>query len=130
MTSVPLKNGLQKGKKQPYYIQLADQVLLGMAGLWESWESGDGSYVESCTILTTEPNAMMQTIHHRMPVILHPKDYDQWLDPAEQKTAQQSNRLQSLLCPYEADGMQMYPVSTEVNSPRHECAACIEPVDL
>ncbi|MEO0646561.1 MAG: SOS response-associated peptidase [Cyanobacteria bacterium J06650_10] len=118
--------GSTKGKKQPYYIQLADQSLLGMAGLWETWENGDGSYVESCTILTTEPNALMKTIHHRMPVILSPEDYDLWLDPKMQKR----EPLQALLRPYDANAMQMYPVSTTVNSPRHESADCIEPITM
>ncbi|MEN8444857.1 MAG: SOS response-associated peptidase family protein, partial [Cyanobacteria bacterium J06555_13] len=87
-------------------------------------ESGDGSYIESCTILTTEPNGLMQSIHNRMPVILHPADYDLWLDPKEQNR----ERLQSLLRPYEDDAMQAYPVSTTVNSPRNKTAACVEPL--
>ena len=114
-----------KGKKQPYFIQLADQSILGMAGLWERWQSADGSYIESCTILTTEPNSLMQTIHNRMPVILHPQDYDQWLDPTEQNR----ERLQPLLRPFEAEAMQMYPVSTTVNNPRNDSHECIERSD-
>ena len=113
-----------KGKKQPYYIQMTDQSLFAMAGLWESWESGDGSYIESCTILTTEPNGLMQSIHNRMPVILHAEDYDLWLDPKQQAR----DRLQPLLRPYEDDDMQAYPVSTTVNSPRNETATCVEPL--
>ncbi|MEO1389867.1 MAG: SOS response-associated peptidase [Cyanobacteria bacterium J06634_6] len=115
--------GKAKAKKQPYYIQMNDPSLFAMAGLWESWESGDGSYIESCTILTTEPNGLMQSIHNRMPVILHPADYDLWLDPKEQSR----ERLQPLLRPYEDDAMQAYPVSTAVNNPRNETAACVEP---
>ncbi|MEO1401665.1 MAG: SOS response-associated peptidase [Cyanobacteria bacterium J06635_1] len=111
-------------KKQPYYIQLEDHALFGFAGLWEIWESGDGSYLETCTILTTAPNALMETIHNRMPVILHPRDYDTWLDP----TLQTARDLQPLLRPYEAAAMQAYPVSTTVNSPRNETSACIEPL--
>lgn len=113
-----------KPKKQPYYIQMADQALFGMAGIWESWESGDGSYVESCTILTTEPNALMRPIHNRMPVIIHPADYDLWLDPTVQKGA----AVQHLLRSFEADAMQAYPVSTAVNSPRNESVDCVEPI--
>ncbi|MEO0456996.1 MAG: SOS response-associated peptidase [Cyanobacteria bacterium P01_A01_bin.114] len=119
------KSGGSVGKqKQPYYIQLEDQSLFGFAGLWEQWESGDGSYLETCTILTTEPNDLMQTIHNRMPVILHPQDYDTWLDP----DLQTGRSLQPLLRPYEAAAMQAYPVSTMVNSPRNETPACIEPL--
>lgn len=114
-----------KSEKQPYYIQMVDKALFGMAGIWESWESGDGSYVESCTILTTEPNALMQPIHNRMPVIIHPADYDLWLDPTVKKGAD----VQHLLRSFEADAMQAYPVSTTVNSPRNESADCVEPID-
>ena len=101
---------------------MTDQGLFGMAGIWEIWESGDGSYVESCTILTTDPNALMQTIHHRMPVIIPPEDYDLWLDPS----LQDGRHVQHLLRPYESEAMQLYPVSKTVNNPRNETPACIE----
>ncbi|MGB3292586.1 MAG: SOS response-associated peptidase [Phormidesmis sp.] len=112
-------------QKQPYYIQVEDD-LFGFAGLWEHWESGDGSYLETCTILTTEPNELMARIHNRMPVIVHPDNYDLWLDP----DLQDGRHLQHLLRPYEADAMQLQPVSQTVNNPRNETAACIEPVAL
>lgn len=119
------KKAAAKGaKKQPYYIQMADQSLFGMAGIWEAWQSGDGSYLESCTILTTEPNTLMKPIHHRMPVIVNPQDYELWLDPAVQK----GDAVQSLLRPFEAGAMQAYEVSTAVNNPRNETATCIEPL--
>ncbi|MGC1309933.1 MAG: SOS response-associated peptidase [Phormidesmis sp.] len=114
----------REGKqKQPYYIQVG-QDLFGFAGLWEKWESGDGSYLETCTILTTAPNELMETIHNRMPVIVHPEDYDLWLDP----DLQDGRHLQHLLRPYEAEAMALYPVSNTVNSPRNETPECIEPI--
>jgi len=61
----------------------------------------DGEAIESCTILTTEAVELPQPIHDRMPVILDPKDYDLWLDPAVQKPEQ----LQQLLCPYRSEAM-------------------------
>lgn len=109
-------------QKQPYYIQV-NEDLFGFAGLWEKWESGDGSYLETCTILTTVPNELMADIHNRMPVIVHPDDYDLWLDPS----LQDGQHLQHLLRPYEADTMQLYPISQTVNNPRNETPACIEP---
>ena len=36
--------------------------------------------IESCTLLTTEPNDLIRPLHNRMPVILHPRDYELWLD--------------------------------------------------
>ncbi len=111
------------GKKQPYFIRLADGRPFGFAGLWESWEGPDHSALESCTLITTGANALMEPIHHRMPVILSPDDYDRWLDPAMQKPEQ----LQPLLRPYPSDAMLAYPVSSHVNNPRNEDAACVAP---
>ena len=112
------------GKKQPYYIQVEDQKIFGFAGLWETWESGDGSYLESCTILTTEPNGLMETIHNRMPVIVHPEDFDLWLDPS----LQDGRHVQHLLRPYEDEAMDAYAVSTVVNNPRNEDSECVVPL--
>ena len=75
-----------------------------------------------CAFITTEPNELMAAIHDRMPVILCPDDYNAWLDPATDKDA-----AQVLLRPYPADEMTATPVSTLVNSPKNDVAACIEP---
>jgi putative SOS response-associated peptidase YedK len=115
-------------QKQPFYIHLANHRAFAFAGLWESWQGGDGSELETCTILTTSANNLMQPIHDRMPVILHPKDYDQWLDPTQQTTS----NLQPLLHPYPEDQMNAYPVSTLVNkasSDRPECLQKLEHTD-
>ena len=110
--------------KQPFHIHLDDHRVFGFAGLWEHWESGDGSLLETCTILTTAPNELMASIHNRMPVILPADDYEAWLDP----TLQDRGFLESLLEPYDADAMQAYPVSTQVNNPRHDQAECLTPL--
>lgn len=86
-----------------------------MAGLWERWRDDAGHTLDSCTILTTTPNALMRQIHDRMPVIVRLEDYAAWLDP---KTSPQ--RIQQMLQPYLAEAMVAYPVSTLVNSPRNE----------
>jgi putative SOS response-associated peptidase YedK len=96
------------------------------AGLWDSWNSPDGSTVLSCTIITTGPNTLMQNIHNRMPVILPASYYHQWLEAGEADT----NKLEALLQPYPADEMTAYPVSMLVNSLANDLAACIKPVDL
>jgi putative SOS response-associated peptidase YedK len=57
-----------------------DGGLFAFAGLWERWKDPAGKVIESCTILTTEDNALLKDIHDRMPVILQPGDYDRWLD--------------------------------------------------
>ncbi len=70
-------------KKQRYYFTPSEGNVFGMAGLWErtTLVNSDGSSeeMESCTIITTEPNEFMSEFHNRMPVILMPSDYDKWL---------------------------------------------------
>lgn len=112
----------QNGKKQPYYFRLEDGKPFAFAGLWEHWEGAEGEVIESCTILTTEANDVLRPIHDRMPVILDPKDYDQWLDPK----VQNPDSLKPLLQPYRSEEMIVYPVSTKVNSPKIDSPECIK----
>lgn len=112
-------------KKIPMYISLTDHQPFGFAGLWETWKSPEGETIQSCTIITTTPNTLMESIHTRMPVIL-PRDVEAaWLDRSLEDPA----RLLPLLVPYSADNMDAYAVSSAVNSPRNDSPACIEPVD-
>lgn len=106
----------QDGKKQPFYFRMQNQQPFAFAGLWEHWQDPKGEAIDSCTILTTEANELLQQIHERMPVILNPKDYDLWLDPTVQKLEQ----LQQLLQPYSSTVMTSYPVSTKVNKPTND----------
>ena len=106
----------QDGKKQPFYFRMQNQQPFAFAGLWEHWQDPKGEAIDSCTILTTEANELLQQIHERMPVILNPKDYDLWLDPTVQKLEQ----LQQLLQPYSSTAMTSYPVSTKVNKPTND----------
>jgi putative SOS response-associated peptidase YedK len=109
--------------KTPMYIRLKSGEPFAFAGLWESWNAPDGSNILSCTIITTSPNALMQPIHNRMPVILPASAYAQWLEPGEQNPAD----LQPLLQAYPPEEMTAYPVSTLVNRPENDVAACIQP---
>src|SRR3989449_488160 len=77
------------GRKQPVYIHMRDGEPFAIAGLWEHWEGQDGQVIESCTLLTTEPNDLLAPVHNRMPVILDPKDYAQWLDPGLQERSEE-----------------------------------------
>ncbi len=113
-------------QKQPYHIRLQDDGPFAFAGLWETWQSGDGSALESCTIITTEANELTRHLHPRMPVILPPDAYDSWLDPASQDPTE----LKALLSPYPADQMTVSPVSTLVNNPRNDQPQCLVPVVL
>jgi putative SOS response-associated peptidase YedK len=110
------------GAKQPYYIHMEDGRPFAFAGLWESWSKGGEGEVRTCTILTTEANALVGEIHDRMPVILAADAYDVWLDPASER-----DELTGLLAPYPGDEMEAYPVSRFVNSPSNNDPRCIEP---
>ena len=111
------------GRKQPMHIRAAGGGLLSLAGLWEVWHAPDGGELETCTILTTTPNTLMEPIHNRMPVILDPADYAMWLDPA---TA--LDQLNHLLRPFAPEMLAAYPVSTAVNRPQNDTADCIAPL--
>lgn len=109
-------------KKQPHYFCRADGKPFAFAGLWEHWEGGDGEVIESCSLLTTEPNDLARTVHDRMPVILDRKDFGVWLDP-DNKDAK---ALSALLCPCPTKGLTAYAVSTAVNNPSNNSPACCE----
>ncbi len=108
--------------KQPMLIRRADRAPFAMAALWERWEKGDGPALESCTIITTEPNEMMRPIHDRMPVILSAASYAEWLDPG----VEDHERLVRLLVPCPAGELRADPVSTHVNNPRNDDPRCWE----
>lgn len=111
------RSGSRKNK-QPFHIRRIDQQPFAFAGLWESWNSPDGSPLESCTIVTTTPTDLLSTIHDRSPVILDPADYQIWLDPAFDQT----DLLRELIKPYAGDDFEMYAVSRDVNSAQNETA--------
>ena len=115
----------QEGSKSklPHFIRLKDGKPFAFAGLWEHWQSPEGSEVRSATIVTTEPNRLMASIHNRMPVILPPDAYTQWLDPAPRPAA----GLQKLLVPYPAEAMSAYPISTLVNKPENDLPEVVLP---
>jgi len=108
--------------KQPYYCHLKDGHLFAFAGLWERWQDTTGETIKSCTILTTQPNELMRSIHNRMPVILNPKDYDLWLNPQVQKM----ELLQPLLRSYPSEEMSTYPVSKLVNKASNDRSECMQ----
>ena len=110
--------------KTPYYIHMQNRKPFAIAGLWDHWESPDGSSIKTCTIITTTPNELMESIHDRMPVILHPRDYAKWLNPAPQTP----ESLQPLIKPFPADAMTAHPVSTLVNKVTNDTPELVVPV--
>ena len=116
-------------KKQPFFIRAAGGGPLALAGLWEVWkdrEAGeDADWLKSCTIITTEPNGLLAPIHNRMPVVLPPSAWDAWLDPANEDT----ESLEKLLIPAPDDLLELFPVSTEVNSVRNNGPQLVMPLE-
>ena len=112
------------GKKQAFNIGMADNAVFAFAGLWDRWKNPEGKTIETCTILTTAPNALLADIHDRMPVILRPEDYDLWLDPGVTDPA----RITELLRPYDPRKMRKYPVSDFVNRTENEGPECAREV--
>ncbi|MFV2071472.1 MAG: SOS response-associated peptidase [Thermoanaerobaculales bacterium] len=110
--------------KQPYYIHFEDRRPFAFAGLWERWGEDRGSPLETFTIITTRANALIAPLHDRMPVILPPGQFKDWLAPRPFDPA----RLEALIVPHNADGMVARPVSNRVNSPANDDPACIRPM--
>ncbi|OGO14192.1 MAG: hypothetical protein A2Y53_07200 [Chloroflexi bacterium RBG_16_47_49] len=110
--------------KQPMYIRLNNNQPFAFAGLWELWASPDGSEIRSCTIITTQPNSLLEPVHNRMPVILSPDSYRQWLSTEDQLATQ----LNGLLIPYPSNEMIAYPVSKMVNSPQFDSPDLTKPI--
>jgi len=117
------KSTAGKKTKTPYFIHMKDRTPFAFAGLWDAWESSDGSSIKTCTIITTEPNKLMESLHNRMPVILHPRDYGKWLDASPQTP----ENLLPLIKPYPADDMSAYPVSMLVNKPSNDSPELVVP---
>ena len=119
----------KEGKqKQPYYISRRDDQPFCLAGLWESWRDKSAESpetFETCTILTTDANAIMQPLHDRMPVILQENQFDFWLD----KQFSDVEPLEKLLVPLATDDLQTYPVDTMVNRPVNDTPQCIMSID-
>jgi putative SOS response-associated peptidase YedK len=111
----------QGERKQPYYIRLLNSSVVGFAGLWETRKAEDGTELNSCCILTTEANEIVNPIHDRMPVILQPEDYGLWLN----STMHDPHELARLYQPYPADLMYAHPVPDLVNIIRFDSASCI-----
>jgi putative SOS response-associated peptidase YedK len=115
--------GKKPVRKQPYLFRMKNDRPFAFGGLWDTWWR-DGKKLESFTILTTSPNALVAPVHDRMPVIVAAADYARWLDPARNAAD-----VQDLLRPYDAAEMEAVPVGKHVNSPANDDARCVEKED-
>ena len=108
----------------PWLFRRRDEQPLLLAGLWEIWRTPDGRALETCAIITTEPNELMRPIHDRMPAVLSPEQCDAWLDPAERAPAE----LALLLRPCPAAELEARRVSSRVSNLAHDDELCLRPV--
>lgn len=108
------------GSKIPHWVSF-DEEIVSFAGLWERWIH-NGTKYDSCVIITTQPNAVVEKLHDRMPVVLELDEEERWLQ------ADDADRRQSLLDPYPSELTESYEVSTSVNNPANDGPELIEPV--
>jgi putative SOS response-associated peptidase YedK len=100
--------------KQPYAVHMADDSLFSLAGLWDAWRAPDGSVLESFSIVTTDANELMASIHDRMPVIVDRRDYERWLEQDRRHPPPIE-----LLRPYESDLMAAAPCNSKVGNAKN-----------
>jgi len=109
------------GGKIPMYIHRVDRAVFALAGLWSSWTEPGGSEICSCTIITTEANEIMKSIHDRMPVILEKEDETVWLNPNTEEKV-----LLNMLCPASGKDLLAREVSKKVNDPGNDYPELLE----
>lgn len=102
--------------KIPHLFEMKDEAPFAFAGLWERWHSQDGRTLESCTIVTTAANSLVEKVHDRMPVILKESSFEAWLDPAMEDV----DELIPMLAPFPASKMKATQVSTVINNARND----------
>jgi len=110
--------------KKAYHVHMKDRRSFAFAGIWESWQSIDGSEVISCATITCAPNPLVAQIHHRMGVILEPKNYQQWLS----KELFDPKSLLPLLAPFPAEKMSFVQVSDQVRDMQNNSPDLIDPL--
>ena len=109
------------GKRRPHFIASPNGDVLALAGLWDRWRTPDGTIVESCSIITTDANRTMASVHERMPVIIEPADHAAWLTGRGSALP----RLRALLRPAPEKSLAVTPVSMLVNDARCDGPGCV-----
>ncbi len=111
------KSGKQR---HPFHFGMKDNSLFAFAGVWDRWKSPGGPVLQSCSILTTAANEMLEGVHDRMPVILPHRHHETWLTAP----AAEAERLAELLVPLDEGLMSRYPVGSQVNKPGNDSPEC------
>lgn len=115
--------GTGRGPRQPHHIRRPDRGLFAIAGLHERWRDENGDWLETCTLVTVAANARLAPVHHRMPAILSPEQWDSWLDPEVSDAA----RLLPMLGPCADSDLEFMPVTLRVNRPQFDDPGCLDP---
>lgn len=118
------KPALKGAPKAPFLFKLKNDHPFAFAGLWESWTSPEKNEIQTCTIITCEPNALLAKVHNRMPVIFDRHNCWDWL------ADRQENDLSGLLKAYPAEKMKGYPVGQWVNNSRVDDIKDIQPLGI
>jgi len=117
-------NGTKRGGRQPFWFTRLDGDVVALGALWETWRESEGELVRTVCLITTAANADMDGVHDRMPLILEPRDWDQWLDPELRDTA----GLESLLAPSDEPRLRRHPVDPRVNKTDADDPGLVEPM--
>lgn len=112
--------------KQPYYITLADDRPMALAGLYATWVGPEGEEIDSVATITVPANGQLSAVHDRMPAILEGDAIEQWLD-VRGVTAKAAYQL---ALPLEDGVVKFHPVSTRVNSARDDDPGLIAEVTV
>ena len=110
--------------KRPFKIFMKDSPIMSMAGIWTAWHAGSPEEQRSFSIMTTAANSFMEKIHDRMPVILDPRQFDEWLDPE----IHEQEAIAAMLNPCPAKWLESAEISTLVNKPANNRSEVLDPV--
>jgi putative SOS response-associated peptidase YedK len=118
----------KKPRKQPFFIRPRDGAVMAMAGLYEFWKSPDDEWITTCTVITTSAGSGagddLGRIHDRMPMVVRPDKWDDWLNPA----LTEAEEVRGLLVPAMAGTMEAYPVAPLVGNVRNNGPELIQPL--
>jgi putative SOS response-associated peptidase YedK len=110
--------------KQPFAIGMKDGSPYAFAGLWDRWrDPATKERLETFTVITTDPNEVVEPMHNRMPVIIQPKDYDGWLTPGDPERPPVD-----LLRSFPAEQMTAWKVDRKIGNVRNDTPDCVEPM--
>lgn len=108
--------------KLPVRFTLEDGGGFALAGLWDRWVRPEGGGLETFTIITTRANELVSTVHDRMPAMIPPERWNEWMEPATGAA-----RWKSLLEPFPASSMRAHDANPLLNSPAVDSLACLTP---